>query len=213
MNTRTAIPVLAATLVLAGCSGSTTSSEPVSVSVTSEVAGGSADPTPTPSSSLTATAVPDATPTPVTTPTAVVPMTVEEAGAYYLSVVCKTNRWEGGVGNIYRKSGYSNVLSKSDRGKIGRAAVVLREGAQALDMPPQPWPDNVLKPVATITAAFLNEMSALNYLARAKSSSRTMRGWDDYFASVRAQTKAETVRLRLGLPAASEWRGGCPPRS
>jgi len=68
----------------------------------------------------------------------------------------------------------------------------------------------VAKPVASITATFLADMSALNYLARAKSSSGTMRGWVRYLDS--PKNKAETVRLRLGLPAASEKNNGCPKK-
>lgn len=191
--------VALAAVLAAGCSSSSTQQ--------AEAPSASVQPTasaPVASASPTASASPSASPSPTG------PMTVEQAGNYYLDWICWSNRSSEWIGKAARGKSNSQLLSDSFKAKARRAAKIRRDTALALDAPPQAWPDDVAKPISGVVDGLLSEVSGLNQLVDAKTSTDVAYAWRDYAKG--NNTSAQKVRLRLGLPSANSQVDGCERR-
>lgn len=183
----------AASLTAAGCSTTTVDPAQPTKAASSTTSGPTASPTPSP-------------PTPAPTG----PMSVAQAGDYYLDWVCWSNRAGDWISRNLAGKTYDQTLNDSLRAKVRRAAKITRDTALALDAPPQPWPDDVLKPINGVVDSLLNEVSAFNLLAGATTPSGRSHAWSEYLKA--DFVTAEKVRLRLGLPSANSKNNGCAGR-
>jgi hypothetical protein len=183
----------AASLTSAGCSSTTVDPAQPTHAASPTASGPTASPTPSP-----------------TTPAPTGPMSVAQAADYYLDWVCWSNRAGGWISRNLAGKTYSQTLNGSLRAKVRRAAKITRDTALALDAPPQPWPDDVLKPMNGVVDSLLQQVSAFNLLASATTAFGRSHAWDEYLKA--DFVTAQKVRLRLGLPSATSKKDGCAGR-
>jgi hypothetical protein len=153
-----------------------------------------------------ATVVPEATPVPSPTPTiAVGPVVLsqEEAGLYYLSVVCQWN-FAGDAENSALAAGERVFFDggEPDLTALKAAATessrLTRLAVEVLDDPYFIWPEAVAGQIVHIRSAMVGELSPLNTVANAT------RFEDGYYAPFPALTPEQAsagqeIRLQLNL--------------
>jgi hypothetical protein len=183
----------AASLTSAGCSSTTVDPAQPTHAASSTTSGPTASPTPSP-------------PTPAPTG----PMSVAQAGDYYLDWVCWSNRAGDWISRSIEDKTFAQLVNDSFRAKARRAAKITRDTALALDAPPQPWPNEVLKPIDGVVDGLLQEVSALNQMALSETAFDLSYAWNDWVKG--SNVSAQKVRLRLGLPSATSKKDGCAGR-
>lgn len=140
------------------------------------------------------------------------PLSVDEAAALYLQVVCPANlAFEAVGGTIADWEGADAPLGAEDVALLERAAVVLRVGAATLTAPPQPWPATVETGIDEIAGQIAAAGSA--FAAMAGEPTRGAAFAQRFTAANDAGGEADRVRERLGLPPDEPGANGCPAGS
>ena len=140
------------------------------------------------------------------------PLTVDEAAALYLQVVCPANlAFEAVGGTIAGWEGVDAPLGAEDVALLERAAIVLRVGATTLTEPPQPWPTTVETGIGEIAEQVAAAGSAFE--AMAGEPTRGEAYAQRFTATNDAGGEADRVRERLGLPPDEPGANGCPAGS
>ncbi|MFJ3489121.1 hypothetical protein [Leifsonia aquatica] len=157
----------AVVLVLAGCSAATDSAGPA-----------------TPSAAKTQS------PTPTPTPTQ---MPVEEAGTYYLSIVCPANAASQANANAYVAQDLASIQTTA-----GAARDAFQTQVKQFTDPMKIWPDTVAADIKTLVESDYQSISLFDQVARAQSLDAANAV---VFPADNAGAAAQRIRVNLGLSA------------
>lgn len=155
------------------------------------------------------TTVTDTSPSPSSTVSSADPeptiMTKKQAGIYYMTVVCPSNKsmyalWD----RITGKYEYEVDIAKFKAAARAHAKLV-RESAAALQNPPLKWPKNVQRDALAVSKSDLARVTYYNRMGQVSSWSELV-SLSNEPAAKGDNRSAEQIRLTLGLPAA----GRCP---
>ena len=183
-----------ASLLLAGCS---TSDSPTAATGSSSPSAAASTSTPAPSPSPTV-------------------MTKEEAGQYYLEMVCPTITSIDQVNKVIF-GGKTSIdwasLTKAQITKLRATATVAAEryrvAAGGLDEPPLAWPANVQKPMTKVVAELLDYVTVFQGMSRVRTYPQVASSYTDFTAVGAPQLIADDACadwFLLGDSAPDGWQ-------
>jgi hypothetical protein len=137
-------------------------------------------------------------------------MSRQDAGAYYLDWGCFANHSTVDVLSSFDGKSARTLLQPAYKATARRAAVVYRQAAAALASPPQPWPANVVNPVADVVKGIRTAGAGMTAIVKATTAKQVQAGLREFQSS--ATPSSGVVRQRLGLPPADGKDNGCTGR-
>lgn len=138
------------------------------------------------------------TPTPTPTPTA---MTVDEAGKFYLGVICKSNKTAAALNATAQVLPFDLAASVRDAA-LERDAIKM--SIQQLSAPSRPWPTAVTQDVDAFVEGLYGELSNAASLAASNTKEGFIETWNAYTdpkTPSPAHVASQKIRLKLGLSA------------
>lgn len=132
----------------------------------------------------------------------------ETPAVAYLKAVCPANAAQDRYQAVARNFDSGSASTAKLKAAAARVAVSDRKAAAALDSPTSPWPANVAKEIDTVVNANLAAVTYYEGIASAKNRTEVIAAAQEKLDD---NSKAQKVRLRLGLPAANSKNDGCAP--